>query len=372
MIIPPEVPPDVPAEFVKQSVSNSSITVAWSALPQGVAARMQLQTAGGDWSVINELAPVTSSCTIDSLSGSALGADTTYDVRIRAENSAGDSDWVVLTGLLTLPPTPTDLSAMTGGYGIVVLNWAPQSDYTYQIYRDGSLIASTAAQPYTDIIGMPAVTSAYQIAASSSAGSSDLSLSTSASSGAGSATYNYGSPVITCSDNPVTPGSLLTLSAPGAWGGDPTPSELSTQWQRDGSPISGQTSTSYTAVNDDIGHAITYVETYSNVLATASGTSNAIGVYAPMAPEHNGDPMIDAVGANYLEGTTLYVVSPGSWSGNPTSYSYQWNYNGITTGDDGNTLVASTAGNYQCIVTASNAVGSNDAVSNTISVTSPA
>ena len=69
-------------------------------------------------------------------------------------------------------------------------------------------------------------------------------------------------------------GSLLTAST-GVWSGSPTPT-YAYQWNRAGSPISGETASSYTVVTADIGQNITVTVTATNTAGSASATSAAV------------------------------------------------------------------------------------------------
>ena len=70
-------------------------------------------------------------------------------------------------------------------------------------------------------------------------------------------------------------GSVLTCTA-GTWTGNPVPS-VTRQWYRGSTAISGATGLGYTLVSADIGALITCVESATNLVATNTATSNAIG-----------------------------------------------------------------------------------------------
>lgn len=77
-----------------------------------------------------------------------------------------------------------------------------------------------------------------------------------------------------------TSGSLLTAT-PGTWSGT-APITIAGQWMADGAPISGATELTYT-IAVPTGSVITYRETATNAISSASQASNAITVAA--APE---------------------------------------------------------------------------------------
>jgi hypothetical protein len=122
-------------------------------------------------------------------------------------------------------------------------------------------------------------------------------------------------------------GQTLTASN-GTWTNSPT--SYAYQWQRCNgggkkcAPIAGATQQTYTLVAADAGKTIVVAVTAKNAsgaataqsvptATVASGTSSA-------APKNTSPPTISGTAK---VGQTL-TASPGSWSGNPTSYAYQW------------------------------------------------
>lgn len=85
-------------------------------------------------------------------------------------------------------------------------------------------------------------------------------------------------------------GSLLTVS-PGIWSGSPV---LTYQWTRDGTPIAGQTATSYTTTGLDDPHTITCEVTGTGPGGTKTYVPTGIAVHSPVVP--------------------LDVPSPGLWA----------------------------------------------------------
>ena len=126
----------------------------------------------------------------------------------------------------------------------------------------------------------------------------------------------------------------LTLTAsPGAW--SPEPDSLSIQWedcpdhapsppfdypeQRACVAISGATGDTYTVTSADAGTAIAVYVTWTSGGSTGGDVSEATLVVPsiePLVPSSLAAPQV-AVG-------NPYTVVPGTWTGNPTSYSYQW------------------------------------------------
>jgi hypothetical protein len=102
---------------------------------------------------------------------------------------------------------------------------------------------------------------------------------------------------------------------------------------------------------------------WGSVYAVSSaGRTDIIGASATapvntVAPNVTGNPYVG----------DLLTTTNGTWTGSPTSYSYQWKRGATNIGTNANTytLVTADAGlNITCVVTATNATGSTNATSN--------
>jgi hypothetical protein len=116
-----------------------------------------------------------------------------------------------------------------------------------------------------------------------------------------------------------------TLSATeGSWTGSPT--SYSYQWEDCNSSggacaeVSGATSSSYKLGSGDVGHTVRVVVTATNTGGSAKASSEATATVVPPAPTNTGLPKVSG---KAVEAQTL-TATEGSWSGNPTSYGYQW------------------------------------------------
>jgi hypothetical protein len=164
-----------------------------------------------------------------------------------------------------------------------------------------------------------------------------------------------------------TVGQTLSVTD-GTWQGQATIT-FAYQWRRNGSNISGATSSTYTLIAADYDAVIDCVVTATNSLDSASADSNDTGAIAGLAPTNDVAPSIS--GSTGL-GDTL-TRTEGTWSGVPTpSLTGQWRRNGAAIpGETGATytIVAADSGaDIDYLETATNAEGSTSADSNDITV----
>ena len=162
----------------------------------------------------------------------------------------------------------------------------------------------------------------------------------------------------------------------GSWSGSPT--SYAYTWQDCNSSgasctdISGAASSSYTLQASDVGSTIRSVVTATNGGGSASASSAATAAVSGTAPTAPANTSAPAVSGQTVQGQSL-STSNGSWSGSPTSYSYQWqdcNSSGASCTDisgaasSSYTLQASDVGStIRSVVTATNGGGSASASS---------
>src|SRR5205085_2720714 len=125
-------------------------------------------------------------------------------------------------------------------------------------------------------------------------------------------------------------------------------------------PISGATSQAYVLVAADVEHTIRVQETASNAGGPgAPATSAATAVVTPPGPVNSAPPTISG---SAQQGQTL-TESHGTWTNQPTSYSYQWQ----RCNSEGNSCAASAGATTQTYVSVAADVGHTIRVQETAS-----
>jgi hypothetical protein len=179
-------------------------------------------------------------------------------------------------------------------------------------------------------------------------------------------------------------GQTLTASN-GSWSN--SPSSYAYQWLRCNgggnscTPVPGATQQTYKLTQADAGHTMRVRVTATNADGSGSAQSDKTATVASgtssAAPKNTAPPTISGTAK---VGQTL-TANPGSWSGNPSSYTYQWqrcDADVLTcsnvVGATGSTYVVHTADlgfRMRVVVTAKNAKGTATATSATTAVVAP-
>lgn len=169
-------------------------------------------------------------------------------------------------------------------------------------------------------------------------------------------------------------GQKLSAST-GAWSGSPT--SFAYQWQDCNTSggacanVSGATSASYKLAASDVGHTLRVVVTATNAggLGEATSVATATVTEPPSAPTNT---VLPSTSGSAVEGQLL-SASTGTWTGSPTSYTYEWD-DCDTAGKSCSKIMGATSETYKLAagddgdtlrvgVTASNVEGSNEAFS---------
>jgi hypothetical protein len=226
----------------------------------------------------------------------------------------------VAMGIFTTAPAATVSGLLTVGKTLTATDgiWAPSATIAYQWYRQTGrrapvLISGATSSTYV----LTAADSATQVTVATIASRSGYSPKTVFSS---PKTIGLGvfdtapTPTIT---GTAQVGSILT-SVAGSW--TPT-ATLSYRWNRNGTPISGATASSYTVVGADAGAALSVTVSASKPsYVTTPKTSLATATVATSDFTESPTPTISGVG----DVGSVLTAAPGTWLPTPSALTYQW------------------------------------------------
>jgi hypothetical protein len=157
-------------------------------------------------------------------------------------------------------------------------------------------------------------------------------------------------------------GSSHTVTT-GDWSGSPT--SYAYQWKDDGVNV-GTNANAYTPVTTG---ALTCVVTATNAVGAGTPATSAAATITAGVPVNSVAPVVSGP----LLTDSSHTCSTGTWSGTPTSYSYQWKDDGVNVGTDSSSYTPVTTGTLTCVVTASNAAGAGTPTSSAgVTISAPA
>jgi hypothetical protein len=268
-----------------------------------------------------------------------------------------------------------------GAVGTVVTcsngSWtgSPSPTFSFNFRVNGVSVQNGASNTYTPLIGDDTKTLTCLVTATNTQGSASEGASNSLV--VGTIPNNTVAPVISGTN---TFGSTLTTTD-GTFTGT-APLTYTYQWLRNGSPISGQTASTYVIGASDSLANITCSVTATNSYGSDSEVSNTITV-ANFAPVNTVAPTVSPSGTQSTG--TLITSNVGTWSGvSPITYEYKWTRNGVAisgatastytiqSADDGTTIRVEVKGSNaygeSSFIVSSNSVSAINAVapSNTV------
>ncbi|MCP5443792.1 MAG: DUF4347 domain-containing protein [Chromatiaceae bacterium] len=224
------------------------------------------------------------------------------------------------------PPTggvTIDNNAPTQGQTLTAANTLADADgitppIGYQWLRDGAPIAGATSGSYTTV--QADVNKVISVTASYTDGLGNEESSTSAGTAAVLNADDAG--VVTIDDTTPAQGQTLTASVSDL---DGISDGIGYQWFRDGNPIAGATSISYTTLQADVGKAISVAASY---------TDDFGGVEAPLSADTVNVANVNDAGSISIDDTTptqgqtlTASINDADGAGGPTSY--QWYADGI-------------------------------------------
>src|SRR5262249_33105598 len=183
-------------------------------------------------------------------------------------------------------------------------------------------IPGATAPSFTPPVGDLGSTLRVKVVATNGVGSSAPVESAASAAIVESAPANQTLPTVT---GTAQHGKILTADH-GTWSGNPT--SCSYQWRRcnPGDPsscadIAGATGSSYTVVAGDVGYALEVRVTATNAGGDSVPADSALtAAVLPAAPANQTLPTVTGT----AQQGKILTADHGTWSGNPTSYRYQW------------------------------------------------
>jgi hypothetical protein len=247
--------------------------------------------------------------------------------------------------------------------------WTGSTPITYQYRwtRNGVAITGATTNTYTLQAADESATIRVQVRGVNSYATSAYVTSDDSVVG-GYAPVNTGLPSMSLSGNQLV-GTLVTVTD-GTWTGTPTIT-YQYRWLRNGSPIGGATTNSYTLQSADDGATITAEVRGVNSWGTSAYSTSNNSINAGSVPVNAVAPTVSPSGTQSTG--TVITANVGTWDGTPTiTYAYRWTRNGspisgatastytIQVADDGTTI--------RCEVQGSNAFGTSAYVASSNSV----
>lgn len=145
--------PAAPSGLAATPISSNRVDLQWTDnASTETGFKVERRVEGGSW---NQIATPGANSTTYSDTG--VAPDTTYDYRVLAYNSSGDSGWSNIASATTPPADPITLTASPQwfkGVHAAQLNWDGADGSNVDIERDGVVVATTPNDgSHFDIIG---------------------------------------------------------------------------------------------------------------------------------------------------------------------------------------------------------------------------
>ncbi len=387
------IPPPAPVATVAPTVTGtaavystlSSTRGTWTNAPTAYAYQWQrCDASGGNCIAIAAATGASYRLTL---------ADYQYTVRLQitATNSGGSTVAVTsVTGLVAAPPVPNNTVAptVTGTAQVAATLTAGRgtwtnvpTSYAYEWQRcDASgancqAIAGATTSTYKPVVADTGQTIRVVVSATNLGGTASATSGASAAVIASPKPQPASLPTIT---GAARVGVLLSLSE-GTWVGSPT--SYARRWQKcnaDGTgcvTISGITASSYLIPASAAGFRIRAYVTATNAAGSTTAYSTLTEVIVVGAPPVAVTP--PTLNGTAMAGETL-TAGNGTWSGSPTTYTYQWQScgaDGVTcsdlAGETGASLLLgadSIGQRVRVVVRASNQFGESDLSPSAISI----
>jgi len=173
--------PSPPSKVLAKAMSSSSITVSWSSVSLATGYNVFCSTSTSD--KYTKLEGTTST----SYTNTGLSSGTVYYYKVSAYNNGGESSLSPHTYVVTIPGTPSHISATATPFGDITVSWSSVFGATgYNVYRDTDIegtysnkAGTTTSLSYTNTGLSLGTTYYYKISAYNSSGEGSLSAATS-------------------------------------------------------------------------------------------------------------------------------------------------------------------------------------------------
>jgi hypothetical protein len=213
----------------------------------------------------------------------------------------------------------TSLSATSGTW-----DGTPTLTFAYRWTRNNVPISGATSSTYTLQAADELQTIRVEVRAANAYATSSFVVSSNNAVG-GYAPLNVSQPSMSLSGNQLV-GTLVTVTN-GTWSGT-APITFEYRWLRNGSPIGGATSSSYTLQSADDGNAVTAQVRALNAFGTSAYSTSNNTINAGTVPVNTVAPTVSPSGTQSTG--TLITANVGTWSGTaPINYEYKWTRNGV-------------------------------------------
>ncbi|RUT78903.1 fibronectin type III domain-containing protein [Ancylomarina longa] len=169
--------PATPVNLTASNITYNSFTISWDAVSNADDYDLDLRPTGGSWTTVN--------LTNNTYNYTSLNAETTYEFRVRANNTVGSSNYTAIASATTLvapavPGIPTNVMASNITYNSFTISWDTVSDaddYDLDIRESGgswtSFNTSTTSYNYNNATA--STTYEFRVRANNNVGSGNYS-----------------------------------------------------------------------------------------------------------------------------------------------------------------------------------------------------
>lgn len=315
---------------VKKYQSSKKLVVDGEAGPKTITALIANIQSGSTGSRVSALHALLKAVGYPTSSGSTFGKETLASVThfqsatgLADSGVVSQSTWAKLFMALEPAPNPKITGTAKVGQTLTAVpgKWGPGSvELAYRWYRGTNPVSGATGKTYAVQPADGGASIKVAVTGVKTGYTSITRIST--------ATGTVARATLTATPAPTVTGRAKvgeTLTAvPGTWG--PAPVDLSYQWSRGATQISGATKSTYTLQGQDAAAAIKVTVTGNKLGYTTVGkTSAATGAVAKGVLTDTPTPKITGTAK---VGATLTAI-PGSWGAGPVVLAYSW-YRGRT------------------------------------------